>query len=264
MDLHNKHVVLTGATGGLGTALAHALAAQGAVLGLAGRDARKLQALLQAIRARGGQAYALCYDQSQPGMAVQLQQQAVAAMQHVDMLINNAGIIDFTAIEQQSDDKIADIMATNVTATLQLSRAFVSYFLQREQGQLVFVGSIFGSLGFPHFATYCASKFAVHGFSQALRRELVDTSLRVTYIAPRAIATPMNDDRTQAMWRESGQAIDPPETVAATIVQGLLHDRQEIFIGQPQSFFAWLNGIAPRLVNVGLRQQARLARRFLR
>lgn len=263
MHLQDQHIVLTGATGGLGAALAHALLAKGAVLCLVGRDPQKLHALQKALNANGGQAHYVVVDLSQSHMAPQLVKQAVAAMGKVDMVINNAGVMDFTAFEQQTDDAIAQMIHTNVTATIQISRAFAAYFQQREHGRFVFIGSIFGSLGFPHFATYCASKFAVHGFSQALRRELVDTPVGVTYIAPRAIATAMNDDRSNAMWKASGQAIDSPEDVASQIVRGLEREKQEIFIGQPQSFFAWLNGVAPRLVNLGLKQQASLAKRFL-
>lgn len=263
MNLYQQHIVLTGATGGLGMALAHALAARGAVLGLVGRDPQKLQSLQQAITMAGGSAHVLVMDLTEPDMPSRLLRQAVTVMGRVDVLINNAGVLHFTAFEQQSDSNIAKIIDTNVTATIQLSRAFVAYFMQRERGHLVFVGSIFGSLGFPHFATYCASKFAIHGLSQALRRELADYAIGVTYVAPRAIATGMNSDNTTAMWQAAGQAIDSPEVVANQVVHALQAEREELFIGQPQSFFAWLNGVAPRLVNLGLVQQARLARKFL-
>ena len=263
MELRNQHVVLTGATGGLGTVLALALAAKGAVVGLVGRDPVKLHALQKRIAAHGGQSHIMVADLAQPNMAAQVLKQALREMGHVDVLINNAGVIEFTEFVHQTEVSIDNMIHTNVTATLVLSREFVDYFLQRGRGHLALVGSIFGSLGFPHFATYCASKFAVHGFSQALRRELVDTAVGVTYIAPRAIATPMNDDRTNAMWQASGQSVDSPQRVADAIIQALERERQELFIGQPQTFFAWLNGLAPRLVNLGLKQQARLARKFL-
>ena len=125
------------------------------------------------------------------------------------------------------------------------------------------IGSIFGSLGFPHYATYCATKFAVHGFSQALRRELVDTSIGVTYIAPRGIKTAMNDANTTAMMEQSGNKMDPPEMVASIIVKAIENEKQEVFIGQPQSFFAWLNGVFPQAVNFGLKKQTALAVPFL-
>lgn len=263
MQIKNSHVVLTGATGGLGTALALALTAKGAVVGLVGRDPVKLHALHQRISAQGGTAHIVVADLAQPNIAAQILKQALREMGHVDVLINNAGIIAFTEFTQQSESSIDNMIHTNVTATLLLSRVFVQYFLERGRGQLALVGSIFGSLGFPHFASYCASKFAIHGFSQALRRELVDTDIGVTYIAPRAIDTPMNDDKTNAMWQAAGQAIDQPQAVAEQIIRALEAGQQELFIGQPQSFFAWLNGLAPRLVNLGLKQQARLAKRFL-
>lgn len=263
MELRNLHVVLTGSTGGLGTTLALALATQGAVVGLVGRDPVKLHALQKRIAAQGGKSHIVVADLSQPNMAGQILKQSLREMGHVDLLINNAGVIEFTEFVQQSEVNIDNMVHTNVTSTLLLSRAFVEYFQQRGRGHLAFVGSIFGSLGFPHFATYCASKFAVHGFSQALRRELVDSNIGITYIAPRAIATPMNDARTTAMWQAAGQAVDDPQVVADKIVAALAKDQQELFIGQPQSFFAWLNGLAPRLVNLGLKQQAGLARKFL-
>lgn len=263
MQLRDQHIVLTGATGGLGQVLAMQLAAQGAVLGLVGRDHAKLQQLQQRIVDAGGRAQIFVVDFQATQMAAQCLQQTLQAMGHVDVLINNAGVIDFVAIESQTDAAIAELIATNVTATLQLTRAYVAYFKQRERGHVLFIGSIFGSLGFPHFATYCASKFAIHGFSQALRRELVDTPIGVTYVAPRAIATAMNDDRTNAMWQASGQAVDAPAEVASKIVRALIREQQECFIGQPQSFFAWLNGLAPRLVNLGLKKQAQIGERYL-
>lgn len=263
MELNHRHIVLTGATGGLGTCLALALTAKGAIVGLVGRDPVKLHALQKRVAAQGGKSHIIVADLAQPNMAEQVLKQSLRELGHVDVLINNAGVIEFTEFIAQSEVSIDNMVHTNVTATLVLSREFVSYFMQRGRGRVTFVGSIFGSLGFPHFATYCASKFAIHGFSQALRRELVDTQIGVTYIAPRAIATPMNDDRTNAMWQASGQAVDAPQAVADKIVRALQQNRQELFIGQPQSFFAWLNGLAPRLVNMGLKQQARLAKKFL-
>jgi len=127
----------------------------------------------------------------------------------------------------------------------------------------VMIGSILGSLGFPHYATYCATKFAIHGFSQALRRELCDTNISVTYIAPRGVNTPMNDAATLAMLAKTGGNIDDPEKVAQMIVKAIEHQKQEVFIGQPETFFAWLNGVLPSAVNLGLKKQARLAREFV-
>jgi short-subunit dehydrogenase len=182
----------------------------------------------------------------------------------IDILINNAGILDFIAFEDQSESRIAEIINTNVTSLIQLTRAVIPTFQQKNSGHFLFVGSIFGSLGFPHFATYCASKFAVHGFSQALRRELVDSNIGVSYVAPRTIETPMNDANVVAMLDKTKNKMDAPERVAEIIVRSLEQEKQEVFIGQPQSFFAWLNGVAPKAVNMGLKKQTALAKPFLR
>ncbi|MEZ0211215.1 MAG: SDR family NAD(P)-dependent oxidoreductase, partial [Methylophilus sp.] len=181
----------------------------------------------------------------------------------IDILINNAGVMDFIKFEDQHQGRIAQMIETNVTIPIQFTREIIPDFIARDEGQVVFVGSIFGSLGFPYFATYCASKFAIHGFSQSLRRELMGTKIGVSYIAPRGIKTPMNDANTVAMWAKTGSRMDAAEVVASRIVKALEKEQQEVFIGEPQSFFAWLNGLFPRLVTAGLKKDTRIAREFL-
>lgn len=261
MNLNDKRILLTGATGGIGELLAEMLTKKGAKLALVGRSLAKLETLNQKL---GGQAVCIEADMSQPNVAARIANEAKAGLGSVDILINNAGVLDFIGFETQSPERIAEVIQTNVTALIQLTRALIPDFISRNGGRFVFVGSIFGSLGFPHFATYCASKFAVHGFSQALRRELVDTRIGVTYIAPRAVKTPMNDAQATAMWEKSGNAMDAPEKVAQIIINAIENEKQEVFIGQPQTFFAWLNGVLPAAVNFGLKKQAALARPFLK
>jgi short-subunit dehydrogenase len=260
MDLNNKRILLTGATGGIGELLAELLTKKGAKLALVGRSTAKLNALNQKL---GGSAACIEADMSQPNVAERIAEEAISKLGGIDILINNAGVLDFIGFETQSPDRIAEMIQTNVTSLIQLTRTLIPSFLSRNGGHFVFVGSIFGSLGFPHFATYCATKFAVHGFSQALRRELVNTNIGVTYIAPRGIKTPMNDARTTAMWEKSGNAMDAPEKVAQIILNALEKEKQEVFIGQPQTFFAWLNGVLPKAVNMGLKKQTALAAPFL-
>ncbi len=264
MDLTNKRILLTGATGGVGELVALKLAQKGANLVLVGRNQQKLNALQSSIQQAGGQALTIQADLSQPSVAGQIANQATQYLGQIDLLINNAGVLDFIELQDQTDARIAEMIQTNVTALIQLTRAVLPSFQSKNQGHFVFVGSIFGSLGFPHFATYCATKFAVHGFSQALRRELVNTKIGVTYIAPRGIETPMNDANTVAMWAKTGNAMDSAEKVANIIIQALEKEKQEVFIGQPQSFFAWLNGVLPQAVNIGLKKQTALAAPFIK
>ena len=262
MRLRGKRILMTGATGGIGHHLALLLAAEGAELALVDIDAQRLKAVSQAIAAAGGKALEIVADFNHAHAAQGAADAALLHMGGVDMLINNAGVMDFIAFEQQSPERIAQMVQINLTVPMQLARAVLPNMLQRGSGQIVNIGSIFGSLGFPHYASYCATKFAMRGFSQALRRELADTAIKITYIAPRAVKTPLNDEATRQMLAAANIAMDEPEVVATKILAAILAQREEVYIGQPESFFAWLNGVLPGVVNQGLRKQARLARPF--
>ncbi len=262
MELKNKRIILTGATGGIGKHIALLLARKGSHLALVGRNANNLEELANEINNKGGNASSIVADFELAGAARQVAIQAHEKLGGIDILINNAAIMDFIRFEDQSPERIAHMIQTNVTATIQLAHAVLPQFKAVGQGHFVMIGSILGSLGFPYYATYCASKFAVHGFSQALRRELVDTDIGVTYIAPRGVNTPLNDATTLAMLAKTGGNLDEPEKIAAIVVKALEQEKQEVFIGQPESFFAWLNGVAPKIVNIGLKKQARVAKSF--
>lgn len=263
MQLKNKRILLTGASGGIGQPIAKLLVQKGAILALVGRDLAKLNTLKAEIESLGGKAFCITADLNIAGSTERVVNEANALLGNIDILINNAGVLDFIELQDQSEARIAEMLHTNVTAPIQLTRAVVGDFQAKNKGHFVFIGSIFGSLGFPHFATYCASKFAMHGFSQSLRRELTDTKIGVTYIAPRGINTTMNNKNTVDMWNKTGNKMDDPETVAKIVVKALEAEKQEVFIGQPQSFFAWLNGTLPRAVNMGLKKQTALAAPFL-
>ncbi len=263
MNLAGKRILLTGATGGLGNALAKQLTAKGANLAILGRDSLKLKNLKNDIQVSGNKVISIEADLSQKGIPEKAINATIEKLGGIDVVINNAGVLDFIAFENQSQERIQEIIQTNVTAVIQLSHAAMPYFKKNNAGHLVFIGSIFGSLGFPHYATYCASKFAIHGFSQALRRELVNTNIGITYVAPRFIKTAMNNESATAMTKKSGNKMDSPEKVASVVLKGIEREKQEVFIGQPETFFAWLNGVAPKLVNLGLKKQTSLAQSFL-
>lgn len=263
MNLKGKRVLLTGATGGLGIELATQLAEKGAVLTLVGRDEYKLNQLKNALEKDYSKPYCITADLNEQQASLRIVDEARNKMGEIDILINNAGVLDFIRFEAQTDERIAQMIHTNVTAPIQLTRAVLGHFQAKNKGHIVFVGSIFGSLGFPYFSTYCASKFAVHGFSQSLRRELLGTNIGITYIAPRGIKTSMNDARTVAMWEKDGTQMDDTNTVARIVINALIKDKEEVFIGFPQSFFAWLNGVFPKLVSMGIKKTTLIARQYL-
>lgn len=263
MNLANKSILITGATGGLGAELAMLLAEKGANIALAGRNVEKLEQLKASIVKTGSHAITIAADINQKGSVEKIIDAAQEKLGDLDIVIFNAGVMEFIELENQAEANIEKIIQTNVTSLIKLSRYVLKRFKQQNKGYFVFIGSIFGSLSFPHFATYSASKFAVHGFSQALRRELVNTDIGVTYIAPRGIKTTMTDGYTREMFEKSGNTLDTPEKVAGIIVKALEKEKQEVFIGQPQSLFAWLNGLSPRFVSIGLKKQPTFAKTYL-
>jgi short-subunit dehydrogenase len=163
-------------------------------------------------------------------------------------------------VEQSAAD-IAKAFSINAVAPLLLCHALLPILLERPSAQIVCVGSTFGSIGFPGFAAYSASKFAVRGFSEALRRELADTHVRVHYVAPRATKTALATDRVRAMNAELGVGMDTPQTVATAIVRVLRDERRELLLGLPERVFAKLNSLFPGLVDRSLRRQLGVIRR---
>jgi short-subunit dehydrogenase len=123
---------------------------------------------------------------------------------------------------------------------------------------------VFGSIGYPGNVAYSASKFGLRGFSEALRRELSDTPVRVCYVAPRVVATAFNSARVAAMNRALGNREDSPETVGAAVVRAIQTEAAITVIGQPERFFSRVNALLPRLVDGAIRRQLPLIKRHLR
>ncbi|GAV21357.1 dehydrogenase/reductase SDR family member 7B [Mariprofundus micogutta] len=258
MQINNSRIVLTGAVGGMGSILARALHAQGARLALVDANAEALEVLAKELDG----TFAASGDLSSAAACKQVADQCLALLDGVDMLINLAGVNSFTAFEDESPEKMELMMHVNLLAPMWLTRAFLPAMQQQNSGQLVNVGSIFGSIGFAYFTTYSASKFALRGFSEALRRELADTAIKVSYIAPRAVKTPMNSDAVMRMGEATGMNMDEPEAVVAKIIEAIESDKKDAYFGFPESLFVRVNALLPRVVDGALAAQNRIARAF--
>lgn len=239
-------VLITGASGGIGAALARALAAEGHFLLLQGRDEERLRAL----------QFTLPESQCQIALAdltVEEDRQRLcntAIAFGIDVLCNNAGINQFGAF---TSTDVARIVEVNVTATMQLTQELLPQLLQQPQPRLIIIGSAFGAIGFPGYTAYCASKFALRGFAESLSRECADSPLRVYYLSPRATATTMNSSRVNALNESLGTATDTPEVVAERVLQALAGDVRRRQIGAVEAFQSTLNAIAPSIVDRALR-----------
>lgn len=262
MKLENQRVLLTGASGGIGQALAGELARRGARLGLLGLDPDGLERLAAELREAGAETLAIPADLTRAEEREQALRRMHQTFGGTDILINSAGITDFTGFAEQDPVAIDRIFQLNVVAPMQLIRALLPHLLAQGHGQIVNLGSIFGSIAFPCFAGYSASKFALRGFSEALRRELQGTGVGVTYVAPRAVRTPLNSPAVYRMAEAVKMTMDEPDSVARRVVRAIEARRKDVYLGFPESLFVRINALLPRLVDGALRKQARVMRRF--
>jgi len=263
MELNDRRILLTGASGGIGRATALALAGQGARLALLGRDRGKLEEICREAGAQGGSAVPIVADLAREQDFAPLALEAREKLGGLDLLINNAGTLDFTLFANQDPAAIERIFRLNTLAPLQLTRAVIPMLLAQGSGRVVNIGSIFGSVGFACFTAYSASKFALRGFSEALRRELEGSGVGVTYVAPRYTDTPINHGPVSRMAEATKMSADAPETVAARIVQAIRQDVDECYIGGPESLLVRANALSPRLADKALFKQNIAMRRFV-
>lgn len=258
MKLAGARVVLTGAAGGIGTPLAHALHSAGAGLLLVGRDAGKLEALRRALAAARASGAPLAVVAADLTTTHGIDAVSVAAARlDADVLINNAGQPSFGRYVDLGVAHIAQALAVNLVAPMQLTHALLPALMQREQAAVLNIGSALGRLALPGFAVYAAGKFGLRGFSEALRRELAGSAVRVQYLGPRVTATAFNSPAAERYNRATGAGSDAPELVARAAVALLRSGRAERFIGFPEAFAVRLNGAAPAALDAAFSRHRR-------
>lgn len=256
-------IVLTGAAGGIGSAMAHALAPRAAALLLVGRDPSKLATLVDDLvrRIPGTQVRTVAADLGTAAGRAAVVNAAEALPGGPDLLINNAGVSELAWFEDQSDAQIERIVHTNVVAPMLLTHALLPALHRQARAQVVNVGSILGDIGHPGSVAYCASKFALRGFTEALRRELAGSRVQLRYLAPRATRTALNSPAQVALNAELGVASDAPEHVAAELLKLLDGARAERHLGWPEKLFVRINRLLPSLVDSSLAKQLSVIRR---
>ncbi len=245
MRFEDRKVLLTGGSGGMGALIAERLAGEGARVVVLDRNApapgvRHIAADLstpEGIEAAAG----------------------AAAGDDWDILFNLAGIQHFGPVELQSPSHLVASYMVNLVAPARLAQAVIPSMKRRRRGQIVNIGSIFGSINFAHFATYSSAKAGLRGFSQALRRELAPWKIAVTYIAPRAVKTPLNSDQVLRFAEITRMNMDEPADIARRIVEAVRADRRDVYFGFPESLFVRVNAIAPAIVDGALASNDRKA-----
>lgn len=262
MKVADRVAVLTGATGGIGRAIAHELARRRARIVLVGRDAGRTRELAADLADGGASSYAFVGDMTDTALPARLVAFAEERAGGIDLLINCAGVQGFGLCAREAAPATAALFQVNAIAPIALINAALPAMIRRGRGQIVNVGSIFGSIGFPCFATYSASKFALRGYSEALRRELAGSGVAVTYVAPRFTRTAFNRAHVREMAEALRMNQDEPEAVARDVVDAIERDGRNRYLGWPEKLFVRINSLMPRLVDGALMRQVDRMRPF--
>lgn len=248
--LDGKHVIVTGAAGGIGSLVAAKLQEAGAfVIGI---DRVPCPAC----------AMDLIGDLGSEAGIVALADQLSAV--RCDMLVNLAGVQYFGPLAEQPRDGLWGGYVVNLIAPALLIRAVLPGMIARRQGRIVNIGSVFGAIPFAHFATYSSAKAGLKALSDALRRELADSGVAVTHIAPRAVRTKLASPKVMAFAAATNMHMDEPEKVAARIVAAVVDGERDVVIGFPEGLFVHLNALVPRLVDRALAANDRKAAALFR
>lgn len=259
-----QFTILTGATGGIGRAIAKQLHAQGDSLIIIARNSAALSQLQSELRTDENSLSRIevftadiSSASDQAALFHYLQCNAI----QVKRIINNAGVNEFTLFENQSRSNLQRIMAVNILAPMELIQTLLPYLKSQKNTQgtpspvdIINIGSTFGTIGYPGYCSYSASKFALRGFSEALNRELCRSNIQVRYFAPRATQTALNSAAVNTLNKQLKVAMDSPEDVAKAFSRFVNSTKKIVHIGWPEKMFAKLNQLFPALVGYFIQQ----------
>jgi 3-oxoacyl-[acyl-carrier protein] reductase len=214
-DLTGKTALVTGASGGIGGAIARALHAAGATVALSGSRTAPLEALAAAL---GSRAHVLTCNLSDPAAVEALPKAAAAAMGSVDILVNNAGITRDNLFMRMSDEEWQSVIDVNLTSAFRLCRGVLRGMMKARWGRIVNISSVVGATGNPGQGNYAAAKAGMEGMSKSLAAEVASRNITVNCVAPGFITTAMTEKLSE----------DQKTRILASVPAGRMGEASEI------------------------------------
>ncbi len=248
-DFSEKVVLITGGSSGIGLALARQLAAQGARVGIVGRSQEKLDAALAELASMDGNSpdrfLAIAADVADAAQAVHAVQKITASLGLPDLVINSAGVVRPGYIDQLSLEHLHESMDINYFGTVHIVKAVTPGMLARGSGTIVNISSGLGLVAFIGYSAYCATKFALRGFTDAIRAELKPHGIDVSIVFPPDTDTPGLQEELRVSPPEyravaGSFSLQPADKVAAEILKGVRRRRYLIFPSADMRLIYWL------------------------
>lgn len=243
---------ITGASSGIGKALATELAREGNALILSGRNEDALLELRQSLSSKV-QAKVLTFDMLAMEEFSEITAQAIGVFGHVDVLVNNAGVSQRSLAMETSVEVEKRLMDINYFSQVALTKALLPHFVQRKQGHVVVISSIAGKFSIGLRSTYAAAKHALHGYFEALRLELMDVPVYVTMICPGRVKTNVSMNALQGngaahnLMDEGQRKGISAEACARSIVKAIQAKKYEVLIGRLELIPVYLRRYFPPL-----------------
>lgn len=257
-SLSNKVIWITGASSGIGEALAIALSKKGARLILSARRADELERVRQLCAPAEVRLVPL--DLTATDTLDEKTRVALACFGHIDTLVNNGGISQRSFVQETDMSVYRQIMEVNFFGGIALTRNLVSHFMSRNQGQFVVISSVAGKYGAPFRSGYAASKHALHGFYDALRAEYWKNNVKVVMVCPGIVRTPISFSALKGDGSKNNQMDDlqskgmAVEKCAAAIVRAMENEREEVYIGGKEIILVYVKRFFPSLFSKIIRK----------
>ena len=249
MTFNNKIVVITGASSGIGKETAIEFAKLGARLVLVARGKEKLEELEKSLVKFNTEVLVCPCDVSNKEHVKQMTSKVLDKFGKIDILVNNAGFAIYGNVSELSIEQIESQMQTNYLGMVYCTKHFLPIMNKHNSGHIVNVASVAASFGLPGIAPYCASKFAMLGFSEGLKHELKNTGIGITVVSPIMVRTNFFDHESfSKMPKYSPTSLDP-KTVAKSILRASTSNRLEIIVPNIVRIGVWLKHTIPFVIN---------------